>query len=293
MSITLKLFNYLKYLSQKIAFVLTGKSITGEMKANYKSYVAYSFLKSKYRKFLKNYQRKENQVHEYSKTIWWCWLQGEENAPLLCQKGLESIRNNFPEYEVVVITEKNFSDYVEFPDFILQKYKTGKITKTHFSDLLRLQLLISHGGIWIDSTCFITKRPDYAENIPLFVYQNKERGDDSIVASSWFISSEKNNSILTLTRDLLFDWWEKHNKLFHYFLVHFFFTMATDFYKDEWKNVPFYSNLPCHVLQRELFDDFNEKRFNQICSMSAVHKLTYKFKDKEIKNTFFDKITGN
>lgn len=288
-----KYINYLRFFKARLLFTLTLKKIPGEMKSNYKNYIFYSCLKRKYESFLKNYKPQINQVHEYSNKIWWCWLQGEGSAPELCRTCLNSIRKNCPEHEIIIITEENYLQYVEFPDFVLEKYKKGIISKTHFSDLLRLQLLIKHGGVWIDSTCYLSEKPEYIFNTPLFSFKNNERGDSSIAASSWLISSEKSNSILTLTRDMLFDWWKKHNHLYHYFLVHFFFTMACSFYKNEWQQVPFYSNLPCHILQRELFNKYNVTRFNQIKKMSAVHKLTYKFKDKETEGTFYEYLLKN
>lgn len=267
--------------------------LSGEMKANIKNCLYFSSLRRKYFNFLKKYKAISKTNHEYSNKVWICWLQGEENAPELVKKCIASVRRTFLNKEVIIITEENFKDYVQFPDYILKKYKEGKISRTHFSDFLRLQLLIQNGGIWIDSTCFITEYPEYIDKEPLFVFQNKERGDDSIAASSWFISSEKENPILVLTRDLLFDWWKKHGKIYHYFLMHFFFTMATGFYNEQWRQVPFYSNLPCHILQRELFNKYSEKRFAQIKKMSAIHKLTYKFYKEDFSNTFFEYILNN
>ena len=87
---------------------------------------------------------------------------------------------------------------------------------------------------------------------------------------------------------MIFDWWKNHNHLYHYFLVHFFFTIACEFYKDEWQKIPFFSNLPCHVMQRELFNKFDQKRFEQIKKMSAVHKLTYKFANQETAGTIYE-----
>lgn len=267
--------------------------LSGEMKANIKNCLYFCSLKQKYFNFLKKYETISKTNHEYSNKVWLCWLQGEENAPELVKKCIASVRRTFLNKEIIIITEENFKDYVKFPDYILKKYKEGKISRTHFSDLLRLQLLIQNGGIWIDSTCFITEYPEYIDNEPLFVFQNKERGDDSIAASNWFISSEKGNPILILTRDMLFDWWKKHDKIYHYFLMHFFFTMATGFYNEQWRQVPFYSNLPCHILQRELFNKYSEKRFAQIKKMSAIHKLTYKFYKEDFSNTFFEYILNN
>ena len=288
-----KYTNYLRFLMKKFFFIISLKKIPGEMKSNYKNYIFYSSLKRKYESFLKNYKPKINQVHEYSNKVWWCWLQGEEKAPELCRACLNSIRKNCPEHDIITITEENYLHYVEFPDFVLEKYKKGIISKTHFSDLLRLQLLITHGGTWIDSTCYLTEKPDYIFDNPLFVFQNKERGDDSILASNWLISSEKYNPVLVLTRDMIFNWWKKHNHLYHYFFFHFFFHLACKFYKDEWQKIPFFSNLPCHVMQRELFNKFDQKRFEQIKKMSAVHKLTYKFGDKETAGTIYEYLLNN
>ena len=49
--------------------------------------------------------------------------------------------------------------------------------------------------------------------VPLFMFENFLKEDKSIVASSWFITSEKNNPILLLTRDLLYYYWKKNNFL--------------------------------------------------------------------------------
>ena len=64
-------------------------------------------------------------------------------------------------------------------------------------------------------------------------------------------------------------------------------------YKGEFNKTPFFSNLPCHVMQRELFNQFDQKRFEQIKKMSAVHKLTYKFANKEIAGTIYEYILKN
>ncbi len=288
-----KIFNYILFVQKKIAFHIKMGKIPGEMKANYKNYIFYATLKQKYKTYIKTHTPVSNNVHEYCNKVWWCWFQGEEQAPELCKSALKTVRNNLPDKEIIIITEENYKNYANFPSFILKKYNEGKISRTHFSDLLRLELLSKYGGLWIDSTCFLTENPKFIFNKPLFVFQNRERGDSSIVASSWLISAEKNNPIILLTRDLLYNWWKEHNHLYHYFLLHFFFTMATEFYKDDWANVPFYSNLPCHVLQRELFDKYDEYRFEQLKKMSAVHKLTYKFGEKKLSETIYEYLMRN
>lgn len=239
----------------------------------WKSYIS---LKYKYSGLLDVFP-KYNMVNKPSKVIWWCWFQGEDNAPDLCKSCLNSLRIFFPDYEINIITEENIDSYVKMPSYISEKFKNGCFSRTHFSDIIRVSLLAEYGGIWIDSTVFCTGRPDFIVNLPLFVFQDwKFNNELPAVASSWFISSYKGNSIVCATRDLLFEYWRNNDKLQNYFLFHHFFHLATDYYSNEWNEVPRYSNIPPHYMQFELFENYSEERFKQICQASDFHKLTYK-----------------
>lgn len=70
---------------------------------------------------------------------------------------------NNPDKEVILISYDNLEEYVHFPDYILEKWKKGQITNTHMTDLLRLELLIKYGGMWLDATvyCSSPNIPDY------------------------------------------------------------------------------------------------------------------------------------
>ncbi len=286
-----KSFDYARYIALKIWYTLTFQETDSNIKKVNKNWVVYTYLKSKYKHFLLNYKRIENKTHEYSDIIWWCWLQGEENAPELCKSCLASLKKQMPNKEIKIITAKNLYDYVDFPDFIKEKYKKGIISNTHFSDLIRLELLTKYGGTWIDATVYCTAYPDYAFNTPLFVFKTKEKNDDATVAQNWFMSAEKQNPILTLIRDLLYEYWKNHNSAIHYFIFYFFMRIAADFYKDEWDEIPWFPDLPPHILQRELNKPYSQKRWEQLCRMSDIHKLSYKIDiDKSEKQSFYKHI---
>lgn len=95
-------------------------------------------------------------------------------------------------------------------------------------------------------------------------------------------------------KDLFFEYWlhevtNKHHYLFHLLLA--LAVASNEACKDEWRRVPFYSNIPPHVLQLELFNKYDEERFEHIKQMSAIHKLTFyggKEFDTEKENTFYD-----
>lgn len=282
-----KTADYIRYIAIKIWCAITLKEADSDLKKTNKNYVFYQYLKSKYRRFLENYAKAEQQTHEYSDIIWWCWLQGEKTAPEICKICLASLKKQMPEKRIIIITSENYREYAEFPDFIMKKYEKGLITHTHFSDLLRLQLLIAHGGTWIDATVFCTGYPEYAFGTPLFVFKTNERNDPATAAQSWFISAEKNNPILRLTRDLLFDYWKTHKTAIHYFIFYFFLKIAADFYEDEWRKIPWFPDLPPHILQRELNAPYSETRWKQICRMSDIHKLSYKI-DLSKGGTFYE-----
>lgn len=291
---TVKEFNYkVRRKLKKIYIGMISKSSNSSLKEAKYNLATYNYLKKKYASYIASYE-KNTRKKEQSNKVWWCWLQGEENAPELCKANLNSLRNNLRGRDIVVITEDNWSEFIELPDYIIEKYKKGIITRTHFSDILRVQLLVTHGGTWIDSSVLCTDYEKKFFDKPLFVFSNFLKEDKSMVCSSWFITSESNNQILTLTRDLLFEYWKTNKVLINYFLFHIMFTIATEKYNKEWNSVPRYSNVPPHILQFEITNKYNKDRWSEICNMSSIHKLTQKadFSNKE-PDSFYDFIINN
>lgn len=265
------------------------------MKRQHNFLKTYKYVSLKYKKILKKMPKYED-TNEFSNKIWWCWFQGPENAPDIQKACLKSLHDTFDntDREIVIITEENMFDYVEFPDFILEKYKKGIISKTHLSDLLRLELLIRHGGAWIDSTIYCTNYNKDLFDIPLFMYKGIKRPNDTILASNFFITSEKNNPILRTTRDLLYLYWKKHNYLMDYFIFHLIMSLVVnEKYSQEFDNIPSYSNTPPHMMSYELLKTYTPERFEQLKKMSSFHKLTHKIDPSGAKTfTNYDYIVS-
>ena len=237
--------------------------------------------------FLINY--KDDLPHRTSNKVWVCWFQGLDDAPDLVKKCYQSIKVNLWDRDLVLITSENMCEYVEFPDFILEKWKSGQITHTHMTDLLRLELLIKYGGMWIDATVLCTSKsediPSYFFDSDLFLYQIFKPGRDGQAQpiSSWLISAKTNNKILRMTRYLCYKYWEKNRELVDYFLFHDFFVMALEHNEDEWKKIIPRDNAAPHYLLLRLFDEYNEEIWKAIEAQSPFHKLTYKFTEKQKK----------
>lgn len=254
----------------------------------------YDKLKKKFEYILKEPITIKKNKKYHSKKIWFCWLQGYENAPDLVKACYKSLKINMPDYEIIFLTEKNINNYVEFPDYINKKYKSGNINRVQLSDLLRISLLCKHGGLWIDSTVLCTS-PDFIKIIsqePLFVYKQLDliRQDiQPIVASSWLIYAESNNEICLLTQKLLFEYWKKYNYAIDYFIFHFFFAMATEKYSDMWNSIPTFNNINPHIMQFELNNKFSTKRWKQLKEYSSFHKLNNHLKYK-LDSTIYSHI---
>lgn len=255
-------------------------------------------MRKKYKVFIINYLSINNKElpRVRSNKVWVCWLQGIDKAPELIQKCYESLLNNLIDREIILITENNYRDYVNFPEYIQKKIDSGIITRTHMSDLLRLELLNKYGGTWVDATVFCSGRniPKYMLNSDLFLFQSLKPGLDgkSTCISSWFMSACTNHPILLLTQSMLYDYWKKNNKMIDYFLLHDFFQLAIEAYPEEWMKVMPFSNSTPHILLLRLFEEYNEDTWNVVKEQICFHKMTYKFEDKkkELKDTYYDKL---
>ena len=118
------------------------------------------FKKNNVAESIDNYGLKDVPI----KTVWICWWQGLDKAPVLVRKCYDSVEQNFRGWKIVVITLENYKRYVSFPNYIEKKWKEGLISLTHMSDLLRVELLSKFGGLWLDATVYVTS-PDLPSSI--------------------------------------------------------------------------------------------------------------------------------
>ena len=254
-------------------------------------------LERKYRKTLESFDQSfdSSLEHKYSNKVWICWLQGLEQAPEIVKKCFYSVQRNLCDHEIILITSDNMNEYVQFPDYIIDKWRQGIITNTHITDLLRLELLTQYGGMWLDATVFCSSKssdiPDFFFNSDLFFYQSLKPGRDgkSIYFSSWLMSAKSNTRILLATKELCYEYWKKNNKMIDYFLLHHFLSIVLDKYDDEWKRIVPISNSIPHILWLRFFEEFDSRIWESLKNQTPFHKLSYKY-DKQnelLPNTYY------
>lgn len=127
-------------------------------------------------------------------------------------------------------------------------------------------------------------------DLPLFVFRENNFAS---IASSWLIVSEAHDNIITLTRDLLFKYWQDYDYLIHYSLFHMLFKMSAEKFTDEWSKVPFLTDQPPHEMQWAMYDDYSEEKMKHFTDISDFHKLTYKLHHTPSSSSIYQHIIDN
>jgi len=238
---------------------------------------------------------KENSEGHHSNKVWVCWLQGMDKAPGLVKACYLSLLRYLEGREVVLLDYSNIHKYVTLPGFIEEKYRKGIITNAHYTDILRLELLIKYGGTWIDSTVLCTGN-DYPEelfNSDLFVFQYLKKETNVFLGlSNWFITSCSGNWVLKELRDLLFSYWRDYDCVVHYYMFHLFFTMIMEKHPEVAMAIPKHGNKLPHYLSRIINEKYDEDLLQELKKRTCFHKLSYRLAGgvENSKDTFYNNV---
>lgn len=233
--------------------------------------------------FRRSDAKKSGSIKE-NHTIWIYWKQGLEDAPRLVQKCYESVCIYSPQdFEVVFLTDRNLDQYIELPDYVWDKYEKGYFITAHLADMIRLELLCTYGGCWIDATVFCSGQiPWYMLTGSMFMFKLPSVLSDPVLKmSSWWIASDKSNKLIRLTRQMIYEYWKYETDTRNYFLLHIIMSKLIDEdseCRNIFERIPYLNSGNAHVLQGKLGMEYDEEAWGIIRSNSCVHKLTYKNK---------------
>jgi len=220
--------------------------------------------------------------------VFFCWIQGIDNAPNIVKACYNSIRTYLTDKEIVHISDDNIHDWIDIPEDIARKYQKGIIPSAMYSDIIRLELLIRYGGTWIDSTVLCTGN-NFPPNIltdDLFLFQYRKTKDGPLSGiSSWFISAKRGNELLIVLRELLYQYWRDYDCVIDYFIFHrFFMYIAKE--RPEWvENITRMNSLRCLQLEQRMNEPYDQGVFDTILQTSCFHKLNYRVSDETIRNS--------
>ena len=129
------------------------------------------------------------------KVLFIYWAQKFINAPIVVKKCLLSWKLKNPTWKIIELDDDNLSEYIDIVKEI-PNIQNKNITKTSYSDIVRIFLLAKYGGCWCDATAFCNQSLDdwLNKNISTNFFGFELKSDRML--SSWFLYSEENNYII-------------------------------------------------------------------------------------------------
>lgn len=160
--------------------------------------------------------------------IWVCWWQGEDNMPSIVKACWKKINDNSKGRQVILITENNFSKYVDLPPILIDKFNKKYISITQLSDILRVNLIFKHGGVWIDSTVLINEYALQHFDNPFFTLSVEDKGiyESKGKWCGFLLGANKNNPLFAFLVDSFNIYWTRHTTLIDYYILDYLIMVA-------------------------------------------------------------------
>lgn len=227
--------------------------------------------------------------------IWQYWGQGidKDELPEIIQICFDSVDRNKNDYQVIRLTDITISEYIDLPDFVWRKREYVQFTRTFFSDLLRVALLSTYGGVWLDATILLTGSiPAVYEKTDFFMYQ---RSDEEKNKKYWenvyayyfgwepnfkvrmlssILFAQKESEIISTLTDLLLYFWKTQDSLPDYFCFQILFNELVANYRPA-ENCPIVNDCIPHIIQTKINGTYDDVSFEEALELSNIHKMTY------------------
>jgi hypothetical protein len=208
--------------------------------------------------------------------IWIFWWDGTGTMPPIIKACYNSVLRHRNGYKIELITKDNFQNFISVPEHILEKVKAKIITITHFSDILRMSLLASYGGLWLDASILVTDTIQLGKTS--FFTIKRDFGGSDVPRRRWTgfcLGGQKNSLLFKFAQDFFYEYWMKNNDMIDYFLIDYVIAIA-------------YNSFP---QVKQMIDNVRENNPN-------VSKVRYNLENEvttdfleTIKDTIFHKLT--
>lgn len=230
-----------------------------------------------------------------NKVIWTMWWQGMESAPKIVKACINNLISK-NDARVIIITKDNYDHYVHLDKKIINMFKLGKISITHFSDIIRTNLLYLYGGTWIDSTVWITKKIEDSVFCKDFytIKTGKYTNDPSHGRwTTFFMETKAGNETINFVRQCFNTYCSKYDMFIDYILFDYFIALACQnniIINNQISKIEI-NNTQVFKLQTKLNETYDVSFFD---NSTYLYKLTYKKnffeKSKNGKRTFYSMV---
>lgn len=254
------------------------------------------YLKKRYKVFINEFNSKysyEKQRDDTTKNIWFFWWQDIDDAPEIVKKCFNKIQSY--NLNVILITKNNYKEYVSIPDYIIELLNNKTITLTHFSDILRFNLLANHGGLWLDATIYVSNKERLNEILRKDFYTIKlhncpRRFVSQGLWTGFCMGGNKNNVLFLFMKEFFNEYWKDNRILIDYFLIDYLISVGVDEIKEIRSQIENneYNNEGVNLLMDIINNPFDEMKYREITTSSPIQKLSYKKKIESKFNSFYN-----
>ena len=244
-------------------------------------------------------QKNEDKNFNISNNIWICWWQGTKDMPEIVKTCIHSIKKNSGKHNVIIITEENYKNYVQFPDWVEEKFKNGIISKTHLSDILRIELLSRYGGIWLDSTFYCTGNLEKYFTLPVWSIKRPDYRHTSVACGEFanysFGCNYETRYVFSIIKEYLYEYWKLYDYMIDYLFLDYIIVYAinhNEIVKQKFEEIK-PNNPECDELLKIINKEYNEEVFRNLIKETDLFKLSWKCttnKDINRKQTFYGKL---
>lgn len=258
--------------------VIRSSRLSYNERVKYQQKIKYDYIRKSVKSI--DIQSADLALNENSGPIWFCWWQGEKEMPSIIKTCWIRLNNSIKNRKIVFIDKDNYSKYVSIEENIMIKFKKGIITLTHFSDILRCNLLYANGGIWVDSSVFINSSASLFFTQPLLTLSIGS--NDAYITngrwSSFLFGISKGNALFKYLVDCMNLWWSKYNNMIDYYMIDYIIAIAYN-NNEQVKNMIDNNAVFCkdlYFLQRNLTAELSQSHIEGINTI-PFSKLTWKY----------------
>jgi hypothetical protein len=179
--------------------ILPWDIFNNDTRSNKNAYISH-YMGGKKESINKEYYN-ENIEYYIPKKTWTYW---DSNIPPSVENIIKLRNANLDGYEHVLLTKSNIYDYIDIKEFPKNYNNLSIQAKT---DWIRLYLLYTYGGMWIDASIIITKLHDineiydncYKNKYELMAFYLEKRIINNDIYSyidSWFLIAPMNSNVI-------------------------------------------------------------------------------------------------
>lgn len=259
----------------------------GELLLDIREKIILNDFRDRYSNIIKKYssQQEPKEKIDRDAPIWIFWGQGEEKMPPLVHSCYKSILRNAGTHPVHLVTMENYQNYVEIPEYIIEKLEKGIITWATFSDIMRVSLLARWGGIWLDSTIYLMKP------LPEAIYEDSffSVGHPAVYGMvrlepsrcKWRIflmGSTYDHIIMSWCRDLFFEYVKEFNYNVDYFMLDYFILLGCINNTKIKKIIDKVPQGPMNIYdaQNMLNVKYTDEKYAELKEASFFYKMSYR-----------------